>query len=136
MATAGLPRLPQALSPLVGREREVAELTGLVLSSPLVTVTGPGGVGKTRLAVEVARSVAGEFPDRARLVELGIVTDQSRVATEVAAALGVAQVPGAAPGAALASALAPQRLLLVLDNCEQVAAGGSRGTVHGTAGGR
>jgi hypothetical protein len=90
LASAGLPRLPQALSPLVGREREVAELT----SFPLVTVTGPGGVGKTRLAVEVARSVAGEFPDGVRFVELGGVTDLSRVPGEVAAALSVQQVPG------------------------------------------
>jgi predicted ATPase len=70
--------LPRALSPLVGRERESTELTGLALGNLLVTVTGPGGVGKTRLAVEVARSVAGEFPDGVQFVELGVVTDGSR----------------------------------------------------------
>ena len=114
--------LPRALSQLVGREREVTELSAFVLSSPLVTVTGPGGVGKTRLAVQVARAVAGEFPDGVHFVDLGSVTDPSRVTAEVAATLGIQQVPGAAPGETLAAALAPQRLLLMLDNCEQVAA--------------
>jgi non-specific serine/threonine protein kinase len=79
-------------------------------------------VGKTRLAVEVVREVAGQFPDGVRFVELGGVTDLSRVPAEVAAALGVQQAPGKTPGEMLAAALAPQRLLLVLDNCEQVAA--------------
>jgi predicted ATPase/DNA-binding CsgD family transcriptional regulator len=116
----GLRRFPRGLSPLLGREREVGELTGFVLGSPLVTVTGPGGVGKTRLAVEVARAVGGEFPDGVHFVDLGSVTDQSRVTAEVAAVLGVAQVPGAALGETLAEALAQQRTLLILDNCEQV----------------
>ena len=107
---------------MVGREREVTELSAFVLSSPLVTVTGPGGVGKTRLAVEVARAVAGEFPDGVHFVDLGGVTDPSRVTAEVAVTLGVQQAPGAGPGETLAAALAPQRLLLMLDNCEQVAA--------------
>ena len=116
----GLRRFPLGLSSLVGREREVGELTGFVLDCPLVTVTGPGGVGKTRLAVEVARAVVGEFPDGVHFVELGSVTDPGRVAAEVAAVLGVQQAPGAAPVETLVAALAPQRLLLVLDNCEQV----------------
>jgi predicted ATPase/DNA-binding CsgD family transcriptional regulator len=122
--TAGvLRRFPLGLSSLVGREREVGELKGFVLGCPLVTVTGPGGVGKTRLAVEVGRAVWDEFPDGVHFVGLGHVTESSRVAAEVAAALGVPQAPGAAPGETLAVSLAAQRLLLVLDNCEQVAAG-------------
>jgi predicted ATPase/DNA-binding CsgD family transcriptional regulator len=79
-------------------------------------------VGKTRLAVEVARTVRDEFPDGVHFVDLGSVTDPGRVAAEVAVVLGAAHVPGVAPLETLAVALAPQRLLLVLDNCEHVAA--------------
>jgi len=115
-AAEGLRRFPLGLSSLVGRDQEVGELTGFVLGCPLVTVTGPGGVGKTRLAVEVARAVGGEFPDGVHFADLGSVTDPGRVAAEVAAVLRIQQ----GPGTTLAAALAQQRLLLVLDNCEQV----------------
>ena len=108
------------LTSFVGREREAAELAGLVRDHRLVTVTGPGGVGKTRLAAEVARAAAGQFPDGVHFAGLGAVTDPGRVPAAVAAALGVRQLRGQAVEEVLAQAVAPRRLLLVLDNCEHV----------------
>ncbi len=96
------------------------EVAGLLAESRLVTVTGPGGAGKTRLAGEVARQVAGRFADGAWLAELAPVTDPAQVPAAVAAALGVRQQPGVPAAEALARVLARQQLLLVLDNCEHV----------------
>ena len=86
----------------------------------MVTVTGPGGVGKTRLARQVARLVAGRFADGAWLAELAPVRDPAQVAAVVAAALGIREQPGTRVAGALARVLAGQQLLLVLDNCEHV----------------
>ena len=86
----------------------------------LVTVTGPGGAGKTRLAGQVARAVAGEFADGAWLAELAPVRDEAQVAAMVAAALGIPEQPGVPAGEAVARVLARQQLLLVVDNCEHV----------------
>jgi len=86
----------------------------------LVTVTGPGGAGKTRLAGQVARAVAGEFADGAWLAELAPVRDEAQVAAMVAAALGIPEQPGVPTGEAVARVLARQQLLLVVDNCEHV----------------
>lgn len=108
------------LSSLVGRRREVGELSGLLRERRLVTVTGPGGVGKTRLAVEIARAAAGQFPDGVHFVGLGSVQDPARVQEEVAAALGVRQTHGRPLEEVLSEVLAPRRLLIVLDNCEHV----------------
>jgi predicted ATPase/DNA-binding CsgD family transcriptional regulator len=104
----------------VGRGRETAELIRLLQEYRLVTATGPGGVGKTRLAVEVAREVADQFPDGVYFVELNTAADETRVAAEVAAALGVQQVPGRSARDSLTAVLAARRVLLVLDNCEHV----------------
>ena len=104
----------------MGRAEDVAKLTGLLDDYRLVTVTGAGGVGKTRLAAEVARQAEDRFPDGAWLVELGAVADPAHVPTEVMSALGVSLRPGRPPLEALAEALAQRRLLLVLDNCEHV----------------
>ena len=111
---------PAALASFIGRAgalREVAELLG---EYRLVTVTGPGGVGKTRLAGAVAGQVAGRFADGAWLAELAAVRDPAQVAAVIAAALGIPEQPGVAPAEALARVLARQQLLLVLDNCEHV----------------
>ncbi len=85
-----------------------------------MTVTGPGGAGKTRLAGEVARQVAGRFADGVWLAELATVRDPGQVAATVAAALGIRDLPSVAAADALAHALARRQLLLVLDNCEHV----------------
>jgi predicted ATPase/DNA-binding CsgD family transcriptional regulator len=108
------------LTRFVGRAQDAAELTRLLQEHRLVTVTGPGGVGKTRLAAEVARQLADRFPDGAWFVGLGAVADPARVPAEVASALSVPQDPDRPPLEVLAAALAPRRLLLVLDNCEHV----------------
>jgi len=123
------------LTSLVGRADDAAELTRVLDSYRLVTVTGPGGVGKTRLAAEVARRVADRFPDGVWLVELSTVTDPVQVPTEVMSALGVPQDPGRPPLEVLAEVLAPRRLLLVLDNCEHVlsAVAGLCGVLLGSA---
>jgi len=86
----------------------------------LVTVIGPGGVGKTRLATEVARKAAGDFPDGVYFVGIGAVSDAARVPDEVAACLGIQQAHGRSAETVLAEVLATRRLLLVLDNCEHV----------------
>jgi predicted ATPase/class 3 adenylate cyclase/DNA-binding CsgD family transcriptional regulator len=117
---AGTHGWPVALTSFVGRAAQVDEVMGLLGEFRLVTVIGPGGAGKTRLAGEVARRAAGRFADGAWLVELGSVRDPAQVASVVAAALGVREQPGLAAADAVARVLARQQLLLVLDNCEQV----------------
>jgi predicted ATPase/DNA-binding CsgD family transcriptional regulator len=104
----------------IGRAGPARELAGLLERYQLVTVTGPGGSGKTRLACEVARQVAGRFADGVWLVELAPVSDQGQVPGVVAAALGVREQPGVAVAGTLARVLARQQVMLVLDNCEHV----------------
>jgi predicted ATPase/DNA-binding CsgD family transcriptional regulator len=109
-----------ALTSFVGRADAVGEVSGLLDDYRLVTVTGPGGMGKTRLAGEVARRVTGRFADGVWLVELAAVPDPARVPSAVAAVLGVRELPGVAVTDSLVTVLARQQLLLVLDNCEHV----------------
>jgi predicted ATPase/DNA-binding CsgD family transcriptional regulator len=111
-----------ALTSFVGRASQVDDVVGLLGEYRLVTVTGPGGVGKSRLAGEVARRVAGRFADGVWLVELAAVPEPALVPAAVAVALGIHQPPGLSIPDSLVRALATQQLLLVLDNCEHVAA--------------
>ena len=115
-ASGGLHGFPAVLTSFVGREEQVREVAELLGRYRLVTVTGPGGAGKTRLAHQVARAVADRFGDGAWLTELGPVGDPAQVAGVVAAALGVQEQAGVP----VAKVLARQQLLLVLDNCEHV----------------
>src|SRR5213082_2320994 len=119
-AAAGVHGFPAVLTSFVGRAGPVREVAGLLGECRLVTVAGPGGVGKTRLAGEVARQVAGRFADGVWLVELAPVGDPALVPAVAAAALGVREQPGAPAAEALAGVLARLQLLLVLDNCEHV----------------
>jgi hypothetical protein len=119
-AAGGMHGFPGALTSFVGRAAVVDEIAGQLGQYRLVTVTGSGGAGKTRLAGEVAKQVAGRFADGVWLAELAAVRDPAQVAAAVAAALGIRDLPAVAAADALAHALARRQLLLVLDNCEQV----------------
>ncbi|MFC9969521.1 BTAD domain-containing putative transcriptional regulator [Spirillospora sp. NPDC127200] len=122
---AGRPptNLPAQVTSLIGRDRALDELDRLLDGARLVTLTGPGGVGKTRLSVAAASRFVPRLPDGVWLVELAGLGPGDDVAQAVAAALGVRDdAPGAAssPAARLAAALRDRRPLLVLDNCEHV----------------
>ena len=108
------PWLPSPLTALIGRDAEVEELRTLFRDNRLVTLTGPGGVGKTRLAVAVATESAEEYPDGAGFVDLSALRDPELILQTVAVALGLR-----APDELL-TALRPRQLLLVLDNCEHL----------------
>ena len=129
--------IPQQLSSLVGRENVVAEVAELASASRLVTLTGVGGVGKTRLASEVGAEVAGEFPDGVWMVELASVGDSASVAAAIATVLGITPQGEAALIDTVADALGGRRLLLVVDNCEHVlaAAGTAIETILARSGG-
>jgi predicted ATPase/DNA-binding winged helix-turn-helix (wHTH) protein len=112
--------LPAAVSGLIGRDIELREIVVLQTSRRLLSLTGPGGIGKTRLALDAARSLAGQFADGVFLVELAPLTDPSLVPATVASVLGM-DLAGTPPSPErIAAVLAARRLLLVLDNCEHV----------------
>ncbi|WP_043473338.1 LuxR C-terminal-related transcriptional regulator, partial [Kitasatospora sp. MBT66] len=117
------PALPAPLTEFVGRERERAALAVLLADHRQVTAVGPGGVGKTRLALAVAAEAAGGFADGVWFVDLAPVAGPDRVAAAVAAVLGVGEQPGQGLDEAVCAALSERRALLVLDNCEQVREG-------------
>jgi predicted ATPase len=105
---------------LIGREAEVAEVVALLRTRRMVTLTGVGGVGKTRLALEVAAHFADEFPDGVWVFELAAVTDPAAVPDAVAAVLGITQQPGKSMAESVAAALVGRVRLLVFDNCEHL----------------
>jgi predicted ATPase/DNA-binding XRE family transcriptional regulator len=112
--------LPNQLTSFIGREKEIAELTQLLAEARLLTLTGPGGAGKTRLALQVATGVADQFPDGAWLVELAPLAELELVPQAVATVLGVREMPGRPVVETLLDHLRPKRLLLILDNCEHL----------------
>jgi predicted ATPase/DNA-binding SARP family transcriptional activator len=114
--------LPAAVDELIGREREVAELRHLLTITRLVTLTGPGGVGKTRLALAGAHAAASAFPDGAAFADLAAIDDPDLVLPTIAAACGIREEPGRPLLDTLIDHLASRRLLLVVDNMEHVAA--------------
>ena len=119
--------LPAEMAKLIGREAELAELQGLLAENRLVTITGPGGIGKTRLAVALGHSVIGRFPGGARLVDLAPLTGGpgagALVEGATVTALGLRLADGAGAVASIVAALKERPALLLFDNCEHVLAG-------------
>jgi predicted ATPase/DNA-binding SARP family transcriptional activator len=113
--------LPSRLTSFVGRTQELNEVAELIDACRLVTLTGPGGIGKTRLAIEVGEQQRARFPDGVWWVDLAQVTDSDTVVDALAGVLGLSPVPGTALLEAVARTLFRRTALLVLDNCEHVA---------------
>lgn len=112
--------LPLQLTSFIGREKEIEEVKQLLSRTRLLTLTGSGGCGKTRLALQVAADLLDEYPDGIWLVELASLTAPALVPLTVASILNVREEPGSSISQTLANALKGKRLLLVLDNCEHV----------------
>ena len=112
--------LPVQLSSFVGRAVELAELAAAMARSPLVTVTGPGGVGKTRLALQAAASQLRSFRDGAWLCELAAAVDEETMAQAVAVALRARPRPGLSTAGSIVEFLRTKNALMVLDNCEHL----------------
>ncbi|MEX2622348.1 MAG: AAA family ATPase [Acidimicrobiia bacterium] len=108
------------LTSFVGRDREIGELEALLYTHRLVTVTGPGGVGKTRLAVQVASEVTDRFADGVWLVELAAVTTSDVLALGVRSAMGLPEQPGRSSEETLEEFARTKTMLVVLDNCEHL----------------
>jgi predicted ATPase len=112
--------LPVQLTSFVGRSREVTDVCDLTRKNRMVTLSGAGGAGKTRLAVRVAEQMVADFPDGLRMAELGAVGDADVLVEEVAQRFGVTPVGGESLVTTLTETIGGQRVLLVLDNCEQI----------------
>jgi predicted ATPase/DNA-binding CsgD family transcriptional regulator len=112
--------LPVQLTSFVGRDTELTQLRELLADNRVVTLTGAGGVGKTRLAIQVAAALAGEFGDGARYVDLAPITDPELVAVTVARALGLPDQPGRSTMDTLLRFVRDRQMLVVLDNCEHL----------------
>ena len=112
--------LPKRLGTVIGRDAELAELEQRLGEHRLATLTGPSGIGKTRLAVELGWRLAGRFPDGAWLVDLAPITDPSVVTGTTATVLGVALRGAEAPVDTIAAAIGKQQRLLIIDNCEHL----------------
>ena len=114
--------LPQQPTSFIGRERELNEVAACIRASRLVTVVGTGGLGKTRLSLQVAAGIVDEFADGVWLVDLAPLTDPRLVAQAAASALGIIEEPGRPLVDTLVRHCAERTLLLVLDNCEHLIA--------------
>jgi non-specific serine/threonine protein kinase len=114
--------LPLQLTTFVGRETETADVARLVRAARLVTLTGPGGIGKTRLALAAASDELARFPDGVWFVDLAALTDADLVPRSVASVVGVKEEPGEDLADALTGHLATRTALIVLDNCEHLVA--------------
>src|SRR5712691_11635150 len=114
--------LPYSLTSFVGRKREVRQVRALVADARLVTLTGSGGSGKTRLALEAARGMVRQFADGVWLVELAALTEARLIQPALALALQVHEQPGRPLTATLSDDLRTKQILLLFDNCEHLAA--------------
>jgi non-specific serine/threonine protein kinase len=122
VATRPAHKLPHAVTRFVGREREIGEVLGWLVRARLVTLVGPGGIGKTRLALETVARVLDDYEDGVWLVELAALADPALVTRAVGAALGVPEQGCRSEIECLEAWLRDKRALLVLDNCEHLVA--------------
>jgi len=122
--------LPEEPNSFVGRERELEELSRLVRVTRVLTLCGPGGIGKTRLALRLLASVAPGFPDGVWFVGLGDLREPDLVMSRVAAVMGITEEPGRPLADTVAAALGPRRLLLALDTCEHLIGACARVSGH------
>jgi len=113
--------LPRQLTRFIGRARQIAAVSQLLTAQRLVTLTGPGGCGKSRLAIEVATRLRDRFPEGVWLVELDAISAPQLIPQAVATALSIQEEPGHDLFDTLLAALSERKLLLVLDNCEHLA---------------
>src|SRR5579864_3417203 len=112
--------LPRQLTSFVGRETEIAEIKRLLADTYLLTLTGTGGAGKTRLALQVASDVLGRYPDGVWFAQFAPLSDPALVPKAVASALGLPEQPGRPLTDTVVDYLRPRTLLLVVDNCEHL----------------
>ncbi len=123
MTAEAIPRLgnlPAEPNSFVGRDRDLGDLRLLVSSVRALTLCGPGGIGKTRLAMRLGSQLAGDFADGVWLVELAATSDPALAARQAAIVLGISEEPGRPAAATLADALRGRQLLLILDTCEHI----------------
>ena len=123
-ARAGLPpnNLPHRTTRFVGRRGQIAEIQALLGTTRLLTLTGPGGIGKTRLSIEIGSTVLVDYPGGVWLVRLAPVASDERVADAILSALGQGEEPGLSVLESLERGIGDRELLLLLDNCEHVVA--------------
>jgi non-specific serine/threonine protein kinase len=119
-STGKLGNLPTQVSSFVGRDHEVRELVSLLSTTRLLTLTGPGGIGKTRLALQLAAIVAPSYAEGCWLVQLDELNEPELVANTLAAALNIRELPGTSLVDSMVNGIQERRLLVVLDNCEHV----------------
>jgi len=112
--------LPLSLTSFVGRDREISELERLLSQSRLLTISGPGGAGKTRLAIQMAQKIQASFPDGVWFINFASLTDASHLSQFVMNLLGVREEEGFSPDRTLMDALRGKAILLILDNCEHL----------------
>jgi predicted ATPase/class 3 adenylate cyclase len=115
--------LPQQVTSFIGRERELAQACALLGGARLVTIVGPGGIGKTRLSLQIAADLLDAFPDGAWFVELASIVDAALVPTAVAQVLGLQETADTSVVQTVCEHLASRRLLVILDNCEHLVDG-------------
>ncbi|MEM7323305.1 MAG: BTAD domain-containing putative transcriptional regulator [Actinomycetota bacterium] len=115
--------LPRRLGPILGRDGDLEAIAAALVDTPVLTLIGPGGIGKTRLAVTAARVSQEDFPDGAWLVELAGIASSDDVPRAVAAVLETREDPTKGPVGSIAASLATRQSLIVLDNCEHVVDG-------------